>query len=266
MGLAALRRTTGGERVSRDGSVPACSLAIALLIACGSGVARAQGAGGADAVLEARAIEARARAADAAAQPGGRVRRFFVRGLDGIGGQESTGLVGAAPTIELGSHPFLGTLGIGLSLDALGAPNGLVTLAGGLFLQLDVVHAVYELFSILGDPPFGIDAGARLGLAYGRSDRHVPWAHDGFTFELMRPEWRFFVDVKIPLGRDYDGDARVLTVRVLSLDTDVAGSSVSRWSVGAGIAVEWDTDVPESTWRQSVREEPEAGAGPEPPS
>ena len=165
------------------------------------------------------------------------VRRWSVRALAGAGGQTSTGTVGGILYVEGFAHPFLGALGIGLSISALYAGDKFLVASAGFSLELDIAYLVASgLWSsgAVRDPGLGVSLGARLGMSYGRVQHEVPWAMDTSVFDVFRPEWTFYVDVDVPIG-----DLAVITVRPLALDAPVDLANVARWSVAVGAGVAW---------------------------
>ena len=172
------------------------------------------------------------------------VRRWFVHVLGGIAGQEDTGLVGGSIHLDVGTHPFFGAFGTGLSVGAefLGLP--LIAAHGGIFAQLDLAYLAASLFwpaSLGHELPVSLAIGGRLGLAYGRSQRSVEWVPDDFVFELLRPEWRLYLDLEVPVATI--GDTRVRLVgRLIALDTSIDFTELSRWTVQVGVAFEWVRD------------------------
>lgn len=198
--------------------------------------------------------EPRDRPPNAAAAPGApeiaccatsHVRRWFVHVLGGVAGQESTGLVGGSIHVDIGTHPFLGAFGTGLSggAELLGLP--LIAAHFGIFAQLDLAYAAARLFwpdSLSRELPVSLAFGGRLGLAYGRSQRDVEWVPDAFVFELWRPEWRLYLDLEIPVAT-LPGDVRMRLVgRLAAIDLSIDFSELSRWTVQVGVAFEWVRD------------------------
>lgn len=172
------------------------------------------------------------------------VRRWFVHVLGGVAGQEETGLVGGSVHVDVGTHPFFGAFGTGLSAGAefLGLP--LIAAHFGIFAQLDLAYLAASVLwprALEHELPISLAVGARLGVAYGRSQRAVEWVPDDFVFELWRPEWRLYLDLEVPVATI--GDARLRLVgRLISLDTSIDFSELSRWTVQVGVAFEWVRD------------------------
>ena len=163
-------------------------------------------------------------------------RAGIVRVAAGIGGQPAVGDVGGVVTVDAGGRPMLGALIVTLSTTLFATPSSLVWTTG-FAAELDVTHwlenGLYTRREVDAERLIQLSAGARVGLSYGRDVQPVPFDLGERVYEVLRPEWTFYVEGRLRVAPGWYVTARP------SLDVPIDFGDIARWSVTVGGAYAW---------------------------